>query len=142
MSIPSRPTQCMYCDQKLDDYDRQNAHSHCHGCRVSNERQTLARISLMIALGEDLSMVHGWSLIRELAGRRYGHKQADKDLLERLLGFVQATHSISREAAFRMPLSELGKLLNSEPIDDGFVGLSYPRSVDKFTDLTKFWPLN
>ena len=109
--------KCMFCGKGLDEYDLQHQHAHCHSCRSSGDRSTLARVSMFISLNEDLSTVPEWSLIRELAGRRYGHKQDDKELLERLLGFVQATFCISRECAFRMPLAELGQHLNSASND-------------------------
>ena len=124
----------MFCGKDLDEYDLQHEHADCHSCRSSSDRSTLARVSMFIALDEDLSTVPAWGLIRELAGRRYGHKQDDKQLLERLLGFVQVTFCISRECAFRMPLADLGKHLNSASKDVGVLGPS-PSSSDSQSTL-------
>lgn len=111
---PATPT-CALCDVPLDLSDIEHEHGSCENCRTARHRLTLARVSLLIALKDDLSKITGWEVLRELAGERYGHDKKDKELLERILGFVQRETGKDRAAAYVMSLVDVESIFCTKP---------------------------
>jgi len=110
------PTICALCDGPLNKDDLAGEHGACHACRTANTKPTLARVSLLLSLKDDLSKIPGWDIVREIAGNTYGNQRSDKELLERIVGCMQTITGKSRGAILVLPLERVASTvaLNQE----------------------------
>ncbi len=108
------PTICALCDEPLNKDDIAGEHGACHACRTANTKPTLARVSLLLSLKDDLSRIPGWDIVREIAGNTYGHQRSDKELLERIVGCMQTITGKSRGAILVLPLERVASNLTCE----------------------------
>jgi len=124
-------TVCALCDGHLSKDDIAGEHGACHACRTANTKPTLARVSLLIKLRDDLSKVPKWEVVRDIAGNTYGHQLSDKELLDRVLGFMQVRTGKTTQAILVMPMEEIETALKNRSSETTSVPVSYNQLIGK-----------
>ena len=122
---------CALCDGPLSEDDIEGEHGACHACRTANTKPTLARVSLLIKLRGDLSQVPKWEVVRDIAGDTYGHHLSDRELLDRVLGFMQAETEKTTQAIMVMPMEEIETALKNRSSETTSVPVSYTQLIGK-----------